>query len=45
MLVTYLPWASELGATILSGTRAETFEISDRRVTAVNAVASDATAR
>ena len=42
MLVTYLPWASELGATILSGTRAETFEISDRRVTAVNAAASDA---
>ena len=41
MLVTYLPWASELGATILSGTRAETFEISDRRVTAVNAIATD----
>ena len=42
MLVTYLPWASELGATILSGTRAEAFEISNRRVTAVNAVATDA---
>ena len=42
MLVTYLPWASELGATILSGTRAETFEVSGRRVTAVNAVATDA---
>jgi choline dehydrogenase-like flavoprotein len=41
MLVTYLPWASELGATILSGTRAETFEVRDRRVTAVNAVAMD----
>ena len=33
MLVTYLPWASELGATILSGTRAERFEVRDRRVT------------
>ncbi len=42
MLVTYLPWASELGATIFSGTRAETFEVHDRRVTAVNAVATDA---
>jgi choline dehydrogenase-like flavoprotein len=41
MLVTYLPWASELGVTILSGTRAETFETSGRRVTAVNAVARD----
>lgn len=40
MLVTYLPWASELGATILSGTRAETFEVRDQRVTAVNAVAT-----
>jgi len=45
MLVTYLPWASELGATILSGTTAETFEVSDRRVTAVNAVATDASGR
>lgn len=42
MLVTYLPWASELGATILSGTSAESFEISGRRVTAVLAVATDA---
>jgi choline dehydrogenase-like flavoprotein len=42
MLVTYLPWASELGATILSGTRAETFELRDRRVAAVGAVATDA---
>jgi choline dehydrogenase-like flavoprotein len=42
MLVTYLPWASELGATILSGTRADTFEMRNRRVTAVNAVATDA---
>ncbi|MGB8330449.1 MAG: GMC family oxidoreductase [Polyangiales bacterium] len=42
MLVTYLPWASELGATILSGTRAETFEVRNRRVAAVNAVATDA---
>ncbi len=41
MLVTYLPWASELGATIFSGTRAKTFEVSGRRVTAVNAVATD----
>jgi choline dehydrogenase-like flavoprotein len=45
MLVTYLPWASELGATILSGTRAETLEVSGRRVTAVNAVATDASGR
>ncbi len=45
MLVTYLPWASELGATILSGTRAETFEISNRRVTAVNAVATDSSGK
>jgi len=42
MLVTYLPWASELGATILSGTRADTFEVRNRRVTAVNAFATDA---
>ena len=42
MLVTYLPWASELGATILSGTRAESFEVSNGRVTQVNAIASDA---
>jgi choline dehydrogenase-like flavoprotein len=41
MLVTYLPWASELGATILSGTQAETFEVRNRRVNAVNAVAVD----
>ena len=45
MLVTYLPWASEQGATILSGTRAETFEVSDRRVTTVRAVATDATGK
>ena len=45
MLVTYLPWASELGATILSGTRAESFEVSNRRVTAVNAVTVDATGK
>ncbi|MGD8606497.1 MAG: GMC family oxidoreductase [Myxococcales bacterium] len=43
MLVTYLPWASQLGATILSGTRAESFEIDKRRVTAVRAVATDET--
>jgi len=42
MLVTYLPWASESGARILSGTRANTFEVHNRRVTAVNAVATDA---
>jgi choline dehydrogenase-like flavoprotein len=42
MLVTYLPWASEQGATILSGTRAEGFEVSGRRVTAVGAIATDA---
>lgn len=41
MLVTYLPWASELGATILSGTRAETFEVVGRRIVAVNAIACD----
>jgi len=41
MLVTYLPWASELGATILSGTQAETFEVRNRRINAVNAVAVD----
>ncbi len=41
MLVSYLPWASELGATIFSETRAETFETSGRRITAVNAVATD----
>ncbi|RLB47193.1 MAG: GMC family oxidoreductase, partial [Deltaproteobacteria bacterium] len=41
MLVTYLPWASELGAKILSGTRAESFDVSGRRITAVNAVATD----
>ena len=45
MLVTYLPWASELGATILSGTRAESFEVSNGRVTQVNAVATDANGR
>lgn len=43
--VTYLPWASELGATILSGTRAETFEVHDRRVTAVRALATDSAGR
>jgi choline dehydrogenase-like flavoprotein len=45
MLVTYLPWASELGATILSGTTADTFEVSNRTVTAVNAVATDESGR
>jgi choline dehydrogenase-like flavoprotein len=45
MLVTYLPWASEQGATILCRTRAESFEVSKRRVTAVRAVATDATGR
>jgi choline dehydrogenase-like flavoprotein len=45
MLVTYLPWASELGATILSGTRAEELEVSDRRVTAVGAIATDASGK
>ena len=45
MLVTYLPWASELGTTILSGTTAETFEVRNRRVIAVNAVATDASGR
>ncbi|MEM7135508.1 MAG: GMC family oxidoreductase [Myxococcota bacterium] len=42
MLVTYLPWASELGATILSGTRAESFEVRDGRITEVHAIATDA---
>ncbi|MEM9728883.1 MAG: GMC family oxidoreductase [Myxococcota bacterium] len=42
MLVTYLPWASELGATILSGTRAESFEVNNGRITEVHAVATDA---
>ncbi len=41
MLVSYLPWASELGAQILSGTRAETFEVKNGRITQVNAVATD----
>jgi choline dehydrogenase-like flavoprotein len=45
MLVTYLPWASELGATILSGTRAESFEVNGRRITAVNAVATEPNGR
>ena len=40
MLVTYLPWASELGATIMSGTRVDAFEVRDRRITKVNAVAT-----
>ncbi|MFW2389805.1 MAG: GMC family oxidoreductase [Polyangiales bacterium] len=42
MLVTYLPWASELGATVLCRTRAESFEVSGRRITAVRALAADA---
>ena len=42
MLVTYLPWASELGATILSGTRAESFEVRNGRITQVNAIATEA---
>jgi len=41
MLVTYLPWASEHGAQILSGTRAERFEVEGKRVRAVEAVATD----
>ncbi|TFH30819.1 MAG: GMC family oxidoreductase [Myxococcales bacterium] len=41
MLVTYLPWASEHGATILSGTRAETIEVRNKRATAVRAIATD----
>lgn len=45
MLVTYLPWASEHGATILSGTRAERFEVRGRRVRAVEAVATDSRGR
>lgn len=45
MLVTYLPWASELGATILSGTRAESFEVSNGRITRVNAVATEPNGR
>lgn len=44
-LVTYLPWASESGATILSGTRAESFAVSKGRVTQVNAAATDAHGR
>lgn len=42
MLVTYLPWASELGTTILSGTRAESFEVDNARITEVHAIATDA---
>ncbi|MGB8223966.1 MAG: GMC family oxidoreductase, partial [Polyangiales bacterium] len=45
MLVTYLPWASELGATILSGTRADSFEVSNGRITRVNAVATEPNGR
>jgi choline dehydrogenase-like flavoprotein len=41
MLVTYLPWASENGAKILSGTRAETIEFQNKRATGVQAVATD----
>jgi choline dehydrogenase-like flavoprotein len=41
MLVTYLPWASEYGAQVLSSTRAERFEVTGRRVRAVEAVATD----
>lgn len=39
MLVTYLPWTSELGAKIFSGARAEAFEVNNRRVTQVTAIA------
>jgi choline dehydrogenase-like flavoprotein len=42
MLVTYLPWASEHGATIFCRTKAESFEVSGKRVTAVRAIATDA---
>jgi choline dehydrogenase-like flavoprotein len=45
MLVTYLPWASELGATILSGTRVERFEAHGRRIRAVEGVATDSQGR
>jgi choline dehydrogenase-like flavoprotein len=45
MLVTYLPWASELGASILCNTRAEGFEVNNGRVTAVHAVATDESGR
>ena len=45
MLVTYLPWASEHGARILSGTRAEAFEVQGRRIRAVEAVATDSRGR
>jgi choline dehydrogenase-like flavoprotein len=41
MLVTYLPWASEHGARILSSTRAERFDVAGKRVRAVEAVATD----
>jgi choline dehydrogenase-like flavoprotein len=41
MLVTYLPWASERGAQIFSGARADSFEVRGRRITAVNAIVSD----
>ncbi len=41
MLITYLPWASELGARIFSGTRAERFVLHNRRVTEVTGVATD----
>jgi choline dehydrogenase-like flavoprotein len=41
MLVTYLPWASELGAQIFCSTRAERFEVEGKRVRAVEAVATD----
>ena len=40
MLVSYLPWASELGATILSGTKAEAFEVTNGRITEVHAAAT-----
>jgi choline dehydrogenase-like flavoprotein len=41
MLVTYLPWASELGAEILCSTRVEGFDVEGKRVRAVEAVATD----
>lgn len=41
MLVTYLPWACELGTQILCSTRAERFEVEGKRVRAVEAIATD----
>ena len=41
MLVTYLPWASEHGAKVLSGTRAHRIDVENKRAKVVHALAVD----